>query len=1114
MRKAALGVVAVLVLLVAALLVAPSFIDWNNYRPQIAQKIGEATGREVTLAGPLTLAILPAPTVTARDVRVANVPGAAEPDMIRLAALDLRLALLPLLSGRVVATSVTLDRPTIELEKFADGRNNWTVAKAEPAAAPEPAAPPSGGAQSSAAPAKRSGEVALSIDRLNVKDGVVVYRTPGGVERVEKLDAAGRIGGTSGPLAAKGSLALHGARLAFDINIGRLGTERVPARAWLDFGPGATAELAGDLVEARQEFAGTAKLATADLGAALRSAGVAAPGWSDGRRVGIDGTIAASTQRIALNDLSLGLDDARAGGSLAVTLGADPEAVLKLVVNQLDLDKLAAAKPAAPPPAAAAPASAAPSPPTAAAPTAAAPTLTLPTTLRGSVDLSAEVLVWRGAVVRQSRVQATLAGGVLSLDRVGAVLPGGSDVSFSGSARPAAGGIALDGDVEAESDNLRGLLDWLGIASDGVPADRLRKASLASHVVLAADQLALSGLDLSVDATRLTGAATVALRERPGIGARVAIDRLNLDAYLPGSPEKPAAQQAAAPPAANARPAAPVAPAASGPAPAPLARFDANLELGVGTLSWRGQTVEGLRLAAALQGGDVTVREASAKDIAGSEVKLTGLVRDAGGASPQLQLAFDARGPAFERTLRAVAPGASVPALGAFTLSGEAQGEPDAIAFEGELAIAGGKLHAAGERKGGALSPVSLDLTHPEASRLLAALAPSYRPPAALGPLAVSTRLEVADQALHATDLDVTLGKLALKGDLTVRTDGPRPVLAGTVNFGDLVLERFLPVRQAAVTGAPSLPPGVLLAQAGTRASEPGRWSRERLDLAALGLVDADLKLTGETLAWGKWRLDKPDIALHLKDAVLGVERLAGGLFGGTAQLDGQLAGGATPEFKLALQLRDADLREALAAAGGGERIDGRGDLDMTLGASGASPAELVSHLDGDGRLDGRDGTIAGIDMRAISDRLKNLDRLTDLLDLARSGGHGETRFSHLTGTFKAENGIVRSNDLKLEAEASEGTATAVIDLPRWTIQSRVSLRLVEHRNAPPIAMTLDGPLDNPRKVFDVNPLQGFINQLGVGRLFQQGRPGESAPSGPLQKPERAIENLLKGLGR
>jgi uncharacterized protein involved in outer membrane biogenesis len=1130
LRKVAIGVVAVLVLVVAGLLVAPSFIDWNRYRPMIAQKIGEATGREVTLAGPLSVALLPAPTVTARDVRIANPPGAAEPDMVRLAALDVRLAVLPLLSGSIVATSVALDSPAIDLEKFPDGRNNWTFAKAEaapPAGQPSPPAPaPSPPPTAAPEPARKSGEVALSIERLTIRNGTVVYRAPGAVERVEKLDVTGRIEGVSGPYSAKGSLVFHNAKLAFDADVSRLG-ERTPARAALEFG-GARAALDGEILDGggRRSLTGKLKLAAADLGAALESAGATAPAWLAGRKAGLEARLDASPERVALGDLALSLDEARASGSAAVALGAVPDATIKLAISQLDLDKLAASgrAPAKTPPAqvpAGAPAPAQP-PANAAAPSpspAAATTgFALPSGLRATVDIGAEAVVWRGAVIRQTRLQASLADGTATINRLAALLPGGSDVSFSGTTTSGPAGLALAGDVEAESDNLRGLLEWLGVPPGDVPADRLRKASLAAHLTAMPERIDVAGLDLSVDASRLTGAATVALRGRPGVGARLVLDRLNLDAYLPQPAAAPAQTAgAAAPPAQTPPPQVVAAPRAA----SPLGRIDGNLDLSVGRLTWRGQAIEALHFAGALQSGDLTIREASVKDLAGSALTASGLVREIAAERPQLQLAFEARGQALERTARVLVPSlASLPPLGPYTVSGEAQGDADALAFEGDLAVAGGKLHAAGERHAAPPSSVTVELSHPETARLIATLAPSYKPAAGtLGPLAATARVALGAEETRVAEIDASVGRTGLKGNLALSTGGLRPKLAGELAFTTLPLDRFLPARQAALSGTPALPPGFLFAQAGAgapRGGESPRWSREKLDLSALGLVDADLKLTGDALSYGKWELAKPDIALHLKDAVLGIERLAGGIFGGSVKLDGEVSGAAAPAMKLAVQLRDADVKDALRVAAGVDRVDGRADLDVALHTAGASQAELVSHVDGDGKLDTRDGVITGIDLKAISDRLKDLGRVTDLLDLARTGTRGETRFSRLSGTFKAQGGVLRSDDLRLQAEAAEGEATAMVDLPRWMLQCRVAFRLTEHPNAPPLAMTLDGPLDNPRKVVDINALQGFLTQRllgGRGAAPPSDTGAPPAPSEP-QKPERMLRDLLKGLGR
>jgi uncharacterized protein involved in outer membrane biogenesis len=1119
LRKAAAGIAALLLVVVAALLVVPGFLDWDRFKPEIARRLTDLTGREVTLAGPVTLAFLPVPTVSARDVRVANPPGAAAPELVRLGALDIRLAILPLFSARVVATSVTLDTPVIELQRFADGRNNWTFAVAE--------APAKSDSGASAAPAppiekKSSGEPLFAIDKLAIRDGTIVYRTPDAVERIEKLEASGRIEGVPGPLNARGNVVLRGARLNFDIDLGRFDGERAPLRAALDLASSAHAELVGALLwsDSGPTVSAALKLSTADLGDVAKTAGATVPPWVVGRKANLEGQLSASLARIGLAELTLALDETRAAGAMSAALTAPFDVQLRLAMNQLDLDKLAAS--AAPPPKSAGAASMpGMAPAVAVTPPTNAPTLSLPPTIRASLDLVAEAIVWRSQVIRKSQLRASLVDGVIRIDRVAALLPGGSDVSFSGKLTAAGGKPLLEGEIEAESDNLRGVLDWLGIATEPVPADRLRKASLAGRIAASSERIDIAGLDLSVDASRLTGAATVALRERIGIGARLAIDRVNLDAYLPA--EAPAAAPTS--PLPTTQPSTGANPAKAAPSGAsPLARLDANLDVTIGGLSWRGQTIDGLHLSGMLQAGDLTIREATAKDVAGSAVKLSGLVRELGSATPQLQLALDARGAAFERTARLLAPalGNNFPALGAYTLEGEVQGDLRAFAFEGDLAAAGGRLHAAGEHRLGTATQLSLDVAHPEGARLLTTLFPSYRPAGGtLGALAVAAKLDATDDRIAARNLSLTLGRFSLSGTAALRLGGTRPALAADLAFGDLALDRLLPARQTAARSMPNLLPGIQLAQAsGPRSGDAGRWSRDRIELASLDLIDADVTLSGATLSYARWRLEKPSLALHLKDAVLAIERLEAGVFGGSVKGDGELKGTGQPTLKLALAMRNADLKEALAEAANIERIDGRADLDLTLSSTGTSQYELISKLGGDGKLAARDGIISGIDIPAASRGLNEIGRIADLLDLARAASHGETRFSRLAGTFKIDNGVVHSDDLLLDADAAEGNATAIVDLPRWQLQNRIAFRLTEHPKAPPLVMTLEGPLDNPRKVFDVNALQGFIVQRGLGSLLKPGGidphapPDPAAPGNQPQKPERILRDLFKGLSR
>ena len=120
MRKLLIGLAITVVALIAAVLVVPSFVDWNGYKPEIQNAAKKATGRDLRLEGDIGLSILPSPSLSVEKVAFANIEGGSEPQMVRLDSLRVHVALLPLLSGKVHVTSVTLIKPTIVLEKMAD----------------------------------------------------------------------------------------------------------------------------------------------------------------------------------------------------------------------------------------------------------------------------------------------------------------------------------------------------------------------------------------------------------------------------------------------------------------------------------------------------------------------------------------------------------------------------------------------------------------------------------------------------------------------------------------------------------------------------------------------------------------------------------------------------------------------------------------------------------------------------------------------------------------------------------------------------------------------------------------------------------------------------------
>ncbi|HZH47894.1 MAG TPA: AsmA family protein, partial [Roseococcus sp.] len=130
--------------------------DADSLKPRIAEAVTRTTGRAFAIEGRLTLKPALVPTLSAENLMLANVAGGSAPEMLRLRRAELRLALLPLLSGRAEVASLSLEGGTLLLE-----RDNWRFVR--PDAPPDPNARP--------APAREP--MVLDIRRVSLRDWTV-----------------------------------------------------------------------------------------------------------------------------------------------------------------------------------------------------------------------------------------------------------------------------------------------------------------------------------------------------------------------------------------------------------------------------------------------------------------------------------------------------------------------------------------------------------------------------------------------------------------------------------------------------------------------------------------------------------------------------------------------------------------------------------------------------------------------------------------------------------------------------------------------------------------------------------------------------------------------------
>jgi uncharacterized protein involved in outer membrane biogenesis len=88
MKKIILSVVSILLIIIAAALIVPSFIDWSQYKDQIKAQVAKGTGYDLELNGPLKASFFPFPQMTVNNV-VIDSNGADGPYAFRGAVVSI-----------------------------------------------------------------------------------------------------------------------------------------------------------------------------------------------------------------------------------------------------------------------------------------------------------------------------------------------------------------------------------------------------------------------------------------------------------------------------------------------------------------------------------------------------------------------------------------------------------------------------------------------------------------------------------------------------------------------------------------------------------------------------------------------------------------------------------------------------------------------------------------------------------------------------------------------------------------------------------------------------------------------------------------------------------------
>lgn len=244
-RRYAVAAVIIVILPLAGGGFLVSQFNPNAYAPEIVKAVQKATGRTLTINGPIRLKLSLTPTLVANDLALSNPSNFTDPALLTLTQVQAQIALLPLLHHQLDILNLKLIEPKLYLERDASGQADWVFNDSH--STQSTAAPPK--------PAARS-TYKVAVEAVSLENGQIILRSQSAVQPtiIDMTSLVGQAASLNEPLHISGRAGIGTTPLTLQGVVGPVAdlTNANPA-PWpvnLTFGlASAVATLQGDIAQ-------------------------------------------------------------------------------------------------------------------------------------------------------------------------------------------------------------------------------------------------------------------------------------------------------------------------------------------------------------------------------------------------------------------------------------------------------------------------------------------------------------------------------------------------------------------------------------------------------------------------------------------------------------------------------------------------------------------------------------------------------------------------------------------------------------------------------------------------------------------------------------------------
>jgi AsmA protein len=313
-----------------------------------------------------------------------------------------------------------------------------------------------------------------------------------------------------------------------------------------------------------------------------------------------------------------------------------------------------------------------------------------------------------------------------------------------------------------------------------------------------------------------------------------------------------------------------------------------------------------------------------------------------------------------------------------------------------------------------------------------------------LNKLSLASKIILGGTKLAFSEATLGLDGNSAEGAIVVKLEGERPQLQATLATPTLNLNPYLPANAAASKG---------------EAPKPGAssWSTETMDLSALKVINADLRLSAGKITARNYDLDSGAITAALTDGRLTAQvaelKAYGGQINGTLGID---SSAEVPELSTNFSAQGMTLLRLLTDVAGFSHVEGTADISGKLQSSGRSASDLIADLSGQLTVTAANGAIKGMDVGGLVQAARG-----NPLEGWMTTAGVDTKFDSLQANFDVNHGVAENKDFLLKGPGFEIAGSGRVDLPARSLDYRLSADLVSQPGnaANPVQAAVELPL-------------------------------------------------------